>query len=392
MQSQRGGAGNLKGSEGLPEKSFPETWRLLRESVEPTLSESRVAPGAVLGVWRRSEPRTPRFAFAGRVRAETDSPAVRVDTVFDLASLTKIVGSATLLARLVERGEVRWSDPVQAFFPEYAYSTVTLEHLASHTAGYAAWAPFWQKLLAEGGRGNPTILRSIPVMQRQARVRDEVLASVPEVQPGVRALYSDLSFLLLGFCLERVTGLPLDQALQRRVFEPWGLEGLSFRRIEEKEWQDSEVAATEQCPWRGRVLQGEVHDDNCWAMGGYGGHAGLFGRAEDLLLFARRWLEGAISRPVRQVAWTRVASPSGCERTPGWDTPSGPKPASGRGFGPGSVGHLGFTGTSLWIDPVRECAVVLLTNRVHPSRENIRIREFRPRIHDVLLQELSSFR
>lgn len=143
------------------------------------------------------------------------------------------------------------------------------------------------------------------------------------------------------------------------------------------------VAATEESVWRGGVLQGQVHDDNCWAMGGYGGHAGAFGSVQDVLHFSKMLMGGFLSRETLNVTWTRVSRPLGCERTLGWDTPSVGSSA-GQCFSKNSVGHLGYTGTSLWIDLDAELAVCLLTNRVHPIRENEKIKTFRPRFHDAI--------
>jgi CubicO group peptidase (beta-lactamase class C family) len=353
-------------------------------------------PGAVVGIWTRREPDVVRLGAWGDRRRFTDGrPAqpMRVDTVFDLASLTKILGTASLVARLVERGWIGWELPVRALLPELASPPgpeIRLVHLLSHTAGYAAWAPYWERLRDRFG-GSAERLAAAPVAARQAAMREEVLAARPEAAAGERAVYSDISFLLLGFALERVTGLPFDRAIERWVWAPLGLRTLRFRPAAAPAARavDPRVAATEDSAWRGGVLQGQVHDDNCWAMGGYGGHAGAFGTAADTLRFGAAWLEGRfVGARVRAEAWARVPSPPGCERTAGWDTPSGETPAAGHRFRPGSIGHLGFTGTSLWLDPQAGVAVTLLTNRVHPSRENIGIRAARPRIHDAIREDL----
>jgi CubicO group peptidase (beta-lactamase class C family) len=169
-----------------------------------------------------------------------------------------------------------------------------------------------------------------------------------------------------------------------------GLPGAEFRRVTRgvEESRIEEAAATENCPWRGGVLQGQVHDDNCWAMGGYAGHAGAFGAVRDVPQFSAELSTRFLSRETLQAAWTRVSEPPGCERTLGWDTPSGQDPAASSLFSPRSVGHLGFTGTSLWIDPDAGLAAALLSNRVHPSRENAGIKPFRARFHRALREDL----
>jgi len=221
-------------------------------------------------------------------------------------------------------------------------------------------------------------------------MRDLVFAVRPEQQPGMRVLYSDISFLLLGFLLENLLGLSLDHAIERWVWHPMGITGASFRRVSQSPQLEIDplVAATEQCPWRGAILQGQVHDDNCWAMGGFAGHAGAFARVQDVLQFARGLGLGFLSPQVLSAFWKRVTLPVGCERTLGWDTPSLGKSSAGTLFSQASVGHLGFTGTSLWIDPQAEVAVCLLTNRVHPSRDSLLIREFRPQFHDAVRLDL----
>jgi CubicO group peptidase (beta-lactamase class C family) len=224
-------------------------------------------------------------------------------------------------------------------------------------------------------------------------MRELVLAARPEVPPDTRTVYSDLSFLILGFVLEEILQLPLDEAVQRFVWKPMRLKAF-FKRTDRSIdlGRLPDVAATENSQWRGGVLQGQVHDDNCWAMGGYGGHAGAFGTVEDVLRFARALAAGFLSPTTLKAQWTRVPQPPGCERTLGWDTPSqqGGEPSASTAFSPLSVGHLGFTGTSLWIDPPAGVAVALLTNRVHPSRENILIRGFRPRFHQLIRQNFLS--
>lgn len=184
--------------------------------------------------------------------------------------------------------------------------------------------------------------------------------------------------------------MSLDRAVEDLVWRPMGVKGAYYRKVDRSplEGREERVAATENCPWRGAVIQGQVHDDNCWAMGGVAGHAGAFGTVMDVLRFASRWCTGFFVAETVSRAWTRVVAPTGCSRTLGWDTPSGESPSVGRLFSQRSVGHLGFTGTSLWIDPDAELAVTLLSNRVHPSRDNIAIRAFRPKIHEAIRADL----
>lgn len=314
------------------------------------------------------------------------------DTIFDLASLTKVFATSALAMTLIERGWIQWDTPVRSILPNFRHAGVTLKHLASHTSGLPAWYPLFEKMRESFHRDD---LETLPIKIRQEAMRKLVFGIDLERSVGTKAVYSDLGFLTLGFALEEVTGLPLDQAVMRFVWRPMGLSergrtGPYFVHTNQAVFRarDDRVAATEDSAWRHGVIQGQVHDDNCWAMGGYGGHAGAFGTAEDLLLYGKKFFSGYFSRMNLQAAWTRVADPGDCERTPGWDTPSGNSPAFGKTFSSKSVGHLGFTGTSFWIDPENGKVVTLLTNRVHPTRENTLIKSFRGKFHEALATDL----
>lgn len=367
----------------LPEAEFPRTWAALRTAIE-----EGVAPGAVAGFWSAQTPDSIFAAAIGSRRKFPSEQPMELETVFDLASVTKVMATATLTATLVQRGWIDWSTPLQSFFPKPYFGGIELRHLLSHTAGFVAWQPFWERLRE---RFAPTPVERISVRERQQAMRDLVLAVQPDAAPGERCTYSDVSFLLLGFVLEEVTQMPLDKAVRHFLWDPMGVRGAYFRRVTRAAGKSrvENVAATEDCPWRCAVVQGQVHDDNCWAMGGYAGHAGAFGNVRDVLQFAKALMQGFLSPKVRAEAWTRVSPPPGCDRTLGWDTPSGPEPAASRLFSPRSIGHLGFTGTSLWIDPDERLAVTLLTNRVHPTRENPRIKAFRSHFHAALRQDLN---
>ncbi len=365
--------------------SFQKTRQLLQDLVT-----EGVAPGGVVGVWRASDPGVMLLQAEGHRRIRPSEQSLEVDTVFDIASVTKVFATASLAATLVERRWIRWESPLAAYLPEYPYKDIKLRDLLSHTAGLPAWAPLWQSLRERLHATDGGEIARIPVLARQREMRRLIEAIVPEAQPGERMVYSDICFLLLGFALEEASGMPFEDAVRRLVWEPMGIRGAFFRKVSLGviEGQNPDVAATEDCPWRGGVLQGQVHDDNCWAMGGVAGHAGAFARAEDLLRFGASWLSHFYSDETRRDAWSRVLSPAGCSRTLGWDTPSGEETSAGRYFSKDSVGHLGFTGTSLWIDPVRGWVVTLLTNRVHFGRENQKIRGFRHRFHTQLAEEL----
>jgi CubicO group peptidase (beta-lactamase class C family) len=211
-------------------------------------------------------------------------------------------------------------------------------------------------------------------------------------------LYSDLGFMLLGFIIERLTSRSLAAFCEEELFRPLGAAPLAYRprgeTVSDVRRDDSHsIAPTEDDPWRGRILCGEVHDENAYALGGIAGHAGLFGTADAVLAMSAGWLaayrgeESILDGPlVRRFASRRRSIP-GSSWGLGWDTPSPPSSA-GAHFGESSFGHLGYTGTSLWIDPSRRLEVVLLSNRVHPTRRNERIRRFRPHLHDLVCREI----
>lgn len=365
--------------------SFPHAKAALQHGLR-----DGVFPGVVAGVWQKSQPDFFSFGWGGsrrlRLKGLTELPMER-ETIFDLASVTKVFGTTALAMALIQRGWIQWSTPVGAILPEFRHSGITLKHLASHTSGLPAWFPFFEKMREYFFYDD---LETISVESRQNAMRKLVFGVDLERAPGTKAVYSDIGFLLLGFCLEEVTGMPLDRAVERFLWRPMGLSDVSYVRtlLPAFRARNDEIAATEDCPWRKAIIQGQVHDDNTWAMGGYAGHAGAFGNARSLLTFGQKLLTGFFSAEVMRDAWTRVKEPEGCDRTPGWDTPSGDTPAFGKGFSDASVGHLGFTGTSLWVDPIGGIVVTLLTNRVHPTRENQKIKTFRGIFHEAVARDL----
>ncbi len=364
----------------LTQGQFPETWKVLHAAIQ-----DGVAPGIVAGFWDRKNPNEIVSIALGHRRLKPSSQSINRETVFDLASLTKIFATATLTAVLVDRQWLSWETSVSSVLSEYPYPDVKIKHLLSHSAGYVAWIPFWEKLK---NHFQPKSLNQISVQSRQYMMRQLVYQTQREVEPGQRTLYSDVSSLLLGFVLEELTQMPLDQAVKKYVWHPMGISHADFHRTNGHLKSDEKIAATEDSPWRGGVLQGYVHDENCWAMGGYAGHAGAFGRLRDVLHFARGWMGGFVSQGTLHEMWTRVVEPQGSTRTLGWDTPSDRGSSVGQKFSKNTVGHLGFTGTSLWIDMDAGLAVSLLTNRVHPTRENNKIKEFRPAFHNALRVDL----
>jgi CubicO group peptidase (beta-lactamase class C family) len=352
--------------------------------------EGGVFPGAVLHVRLRG---TIVFheAFGSAALTPAREPARR-ETIYDLASLTKPLATTTAVVCLVRDSRLSLDDPLQQHVEELKGSAIgeaTVYHLLTHSAGLPAWRPLYERI-AEEDRRAPGLLGS-PAAQRLAAtlIKQETL----DAPFGARSVYSDLGFILLGILVERVGGGSLAACCRRSVFEPMGAP-LYFPGQERAGIPDATlVAPTEDDPWRGRLLRGEVHDENAYALGGAAGHAGLFGTAAAVSVVVGHWLGGYHGRSrilpsdlVKRFT-ARQEGIGGSSWALGWDTPSAPS-SSGKRFSPASFGHLGYTGTSIWVDPIKELEVVLLSNRVHPTRRNEAIKQFRPLIHDVIYEEL----
>jgi CubicO group peptidase (beta-lactamase class C family) len=362
---------------------FERTHEVLEQAIR-----EKWTPGAIAAVWnvQGNHHGLPWVSVVGDRRTDPSREPLEWNTVFDLASLTKPLVTATLAARLVERGLLDWTTPVRSILeaPE-EWSGIELWHLLSHTAGFQAWSPFWQVLRERFGAK----LSHASIRQRSEFMRAEVLRQLPETEPGRRTLYSDVSFLALGFIVEQVTGMRLDHAWDELGF------GARFRPVHRhpsmQQPADDRCAATESSEWRGGVMQGEVHDENCWSMGGVAGHAGLFGTAEQVIEIVNAVFTGRLfSDAIADVVFARVTPSTGDPRTMGWDIPSGESSSAGPILAArrGVVGHLGFTGTSLWVDRQSGWAFLLLTNRVHFGRDNVGIRQLRPLFHQAAIADL----
>jgi CubicO group peptidase (beta-lactamase class C family) len=359
-----------------------------------------VFPGAVLLV-REGERVFYLRAFGAR-QLEPQPAPMQEGTIFDLSSLTKPLATTVAVMLLVRDGKVSPEDRVTRFFHNfgvYGKTHATMRHLLCHSSGLPAWRPYYKTILQIERRGEK--VNFIGSDAAKEWVYQQISRERPEAAAGAKAVYSDLGFILLGQLVEVVSGTTLDRFCQERIFRPLGMRATSFidlsmvraRRIQPI---TEMIAATERCPWRKRVLCGEVHDDNAYAMGGVAGHAGLFGAARDidtLLCRLKACWAGAddfLPAPVVRQFWTRNATIPASTWTMGWDTPSPTGSAAGGLFSPDTIGHLGFTGTSVWMDLDRDRHVILLSNRVHPSRDNNAIKEFRPMIHDLINQALAA--
>jgi CubicO group peptidase (beta-lactamase class C family) len=355
------------------------------------------APGAVvLARMPREGEVLEHESVRGNAVLRPERIAMARDTIFDLASLTKPIVTATSLMLLAAEGRVDLDDPVAKVLPpfgERGKEAVTIRSLLTHTSGLKPWRPFHEALL-ERERKKGERLLGTPAAKEA--VLERIYRGALVHEPGEAAVYGDLDFILLGAIVEAVSGLALDDFAASRIFAPLGMNDTRFVRIGDgaPELPDAlrrRFAATENCPWRGRVLWGEVHDPNAWAMGGVAGHAGLFSTADDVMRFALAVIDTWHGRSdVFPREWlvrflTKNDVPAGTTWALGWDTPTPGASSAGQHFSPTSVGHLGFTGTSLWIDLEREAAVVMLTNRVHLVAKRSKF-ELRAIVHDLVME------
>jgi CubicO group peptidase (beta-lactamase class C family) len=343
----------------------------------------RVAPAVAFGLSVGDA--APLLLRGGRLTHLPDAAPLEADTPFDLASLTKPLTTVTWVLRLVTQGRLDLEAPIGRFIAvtDTRLAETPVWRLLSHTTGLPAHREYFRGLL-------PRARATGDFAGARATVSRMVTGTLLEAAPGARETYSDLGFLLLERVAEAVDA-PLAQAWRTLPLHGEGV--LHFRPVGQPDRHppDAVCAATELCPLRGRLVQGEVHDENAWVCGGVAGHAGLFGRLVDVVDFGRAVVAGwhgtedrlGISREVwRMATAARWLHPAGT-RVLGWDTPSPGQSTAGRFFGPDTIGHLGFTGTSLWIDLPRAVVMVLLTNRVCPTRSNTGIRALRPAMHDA---------
>src|SRR5688572_21368565 len=303
------------------------------------------------------------------------SPTPDENTMWDMASLTKVVGMTSAMMQLTETGKVDLDAPVQRYIAEFRgpnKERVTVRHLLTHSSGLPAWRPLYKETTS------PEAARALAV------------ATPLDTFPGVRMVYSDLGAIILGQIVERVSGEPLDAYLTRHVFGPLGMTSTQYRPPGDLH---PRIAPTEYDPWRQRQLRGEVHDENAFSLGGVSGHAGLFSTGHDVARLARMYLNGGTLDGVRLVSpetirrFTTVQDSTISHRALGWETPNGANSA-GRLMKRPAFGHTGFTGTSIWVDPSRDLFVILLTNRVNPTRQNLRIGGVRTALADAVVRVL----
>jgi CubicO group peptidase (beta-lactamase class C family) len=338
-------------------------------------------PGAVVLIARRGHIVVEEAL--GKMSYDEDAEPVRRDTMYDLASLTKVIVTTTLSMILHERELLDLDSPVRDYLPEFDggdKQIVLVKDLLAHSGGLLWWTDLYKKFegqpLEDAKRGYLQTIYEMPL----------------DYTPRSKTVYSDLGIFLMGEILERITGKALDVLAKEEIFEPLEMDETMFRPPESLR---SRIAPTERDEWRGRVVHGEVHDENAYGFGGVAPHAGLFSTARSLAPFVQMLLNGGaydgrrlINGATIELFTTRAGLVADSSRALGWDTPSG-RSSSGKFFSASSFGHTGFTGVSIWIDPERELFTILLTNRVHPTRENRKLYDVRAGFHDAVIEAIT---
>ena len=352
---------------------FARVFGVLQEAIE-----SRAFPGCAFGVMAGGEVQV--ADALGTFAYEENGPAVATDTVFDIASLTKVVSTTAIAMILVQRGELSLDMPVGELLPGFVVGRdksemarkVTMRHLLAHNSGLPGYIEFFRTEASASG-----LFRACLGLEMKA-------------MPGERCEYSDPGFILLGKALEIFNRESLSAAARKDIFGPLGMRATGYRPARPR-WVDIPPTEIDET-FRHRRIQGEVQDENAWILDGIAGHAGLFSNVPDLLRFAAAVLAGYKGEPsifTRETVqlFAERQPPEGCSRALGWDTPSA-ESSAGRYFSQNSIGHLGFSGCSLWIDLDASVAAVLLTNRTWPDRKSQSIRQVRPSFHDAVRESL----
>jgi len=369
------GAATGGGAIGAHRTPGRETVTMLRDTVRAVLDRARADsafPGAFALIGTAD---TVLVQYGVGTLDWSPSPPPDDNTLWDMASLTKVIGMTSAMMQLTEQGKVSLDAPVQRYIPEFTgpnKDRVTVRHLLTHSSGLPAWRPLYKETTT------PEAALALAI------------ATALDTVPGVRMVYSDLGAIILGQIVARVSGEPLEAYLARHVFGPLRMASTQYRPGTALL---PRIAPTEFDPWRQRHLRGEVHDENAYALGGVSGHAGLFSTGRDLARFARMYLNGGtldgarIAAPETIRRFTEVQDSTLSHRALGWETPNATNSA-GHIMKRPAFGHTGFTGTSIWMDPSRDVFIILLTNRVNPTRQNLRIGGVRVALADAVLRVL----
>lgn len=338
-------------------------------------------PGAAVGISLWSGYKYSNFiSYYGLAQSSPTRTSLTRETVFDLASLTKPLATVPALLSLMTEGKLSWNSNLDQIFPgkiREDKKNITIKQLMSHCSGLPAHKEYFKELL------------KVKECDRKKSLFIWIGEEKLVYPSGTDFIYSDLGFMLLGFIIEKVSAENLEKYIKEKIYRPLGLLDSLF--FAEKVREKGQVyAATAVCPWTAAMLSGRVHDDNCRAMGGVGGHAGLFGTIDGVVQWCEHLLSQIKDRErhpfyENEILRETVTQEEGSPWTSGFDTPSAAGSSSGEFFSKSSFGHLGYTGTSFWIDPQKELIVVLLTNRIHQGNNNELIRKFRPLFHNTVM-------
>lgn len=348
---------------------FANVYKVLQDAVD-----SRAFPGCAFGVL--ADGRVALADALGSFTYDQDSPAVAVEGVFDVASLTKVVATTAIAMVLFERGELHLDMPVGELLPGFVIGRanselarrVTLRNLLAHNSGLPGYVEFFRKEISASGLFRACL--GLPI----------------DAEPGKRNEYSDPGFILLGKALEILHRDSLSSMARKEIFEPLGMTSTCYRPPRPR-WE--RIAPTEiDETFRGRRIQGEVQDENAWVLDGVAGHAGVFSNVPDLLRFSAGVLHSGIFKPETVRLFAERQGPEGSSQALGWDTPSASGSSAGRHFSSKSIGHLGYSGCSLWIDLEAQVVAVLLSNRTWPDRKSQSIKQVRPAFHDAVRESL----
>lgn len=342
-----------------------------------------------VGILYKNKGKRDKLIIYNGNNCKNEKISVNIKTFFDLASLTKPFATVFSILSLIKNNKLSIDSDIKILFEcselNKEKEFITVEQLLSHSAGFPAHKNYFEELVKVSIENRKELLFKL--------LMDEPLV----YKPGCKVIYSDLGYMLLGLIIEKISGEVLDDYSSKMIFGPVGLaDHIFYNPVGSQKHSAGEFAAVEYCPWRCRPLQGEVSDENCWALGGVAGHAGLYGDISGVLDLTELILDvwtGKRSHPNinsdNMVSFLKKREKNKDNSWAlGFDTPTPGKSSSGKYLSTTSVGHLGYTGTSFWIDPERELAIVILSNRVHPSRDNELIRQFRPALHDKVVEWL----
>ncbi len=348
---------------------FTEVDSIINEGIQ-----QRAFPGASLLI--NMNGKTIYKKGFGKFTYDVDSPDVKTSTIYDLASLTKVIATTTAAMICIDRNLFTLNDNVEKYIPEFGSNgkeNITIRNLLLHNSGLPAWKKFYDKGLTKG------------------QILSEIYSSKLEYETGSETVYSDLGIIVLGKVIEKITDTTLDKFCEKEIFKTLGMNDTFFNPADSVKYR---IPPTENDNyWRNRLIKGEVHDETASLLGGVSGHAGLFSDVEDIENFLTMMLNDGdyknqriINSETVELFTKRQSKVS--SRALGWDTKSETGSSAGNLFGENSFGHTGFTGTSIWVDPDRNLFVVFLTNRVYPSRENKKLLSIRPVLHDAIIRAI----